>query len=73
MRKKITFNNILPKKNSLETINDRNKSDSKSNYASKKENLYSNDINKIRIIKSNIYNEQFNPIKTIYKTKIIFN
>ena len=70
MRKKITFNNILSKKNSLETINDRNKSDSKSNYTSKKENLYSNDINKIRIIKSNIYNEQFNPIKTIYKTKI---
>ena len=70
LRKKITFNNILSKKNSLETINDRNKSDSKSNYTSKKENLYSNDINKIRIIKSNIYNEQFNPIKTIYKTKI---
>ena len=70
LRKKITFNNILPKKNSLETINDRNKSDSKSNYTSKKENLYSNDINKIRIIKSNIYNEQFNPIKTTYKTKI---
>ena len=70
MRKKIAFNNIPAKKKSSEKINKINKSNSKSYSVSKKKNLYPYNTNAIRILKSNIFPEQFNPIKKIYKTKM---
>ena len=70
LRKKITFNNIQPNENIIGKISENNNFKNKLGAESKKKNLFISNSNHIRFIKSNIFKEGFNPIKTIYKKKL---
>ena len=70
LRKKIIFNNIQPNKKPDIDINKNKKYSVKLTIVPKKKNLFLSNSNAIKFIKSNIFKEELNPIKTIYKTKI---
>ena len=70
LRKKIIFNNIQPNKKPDINNNKNKKYNIKLTIVPKKKNLFLPNSNAIRNIKSNIFKEELNPIKTIYKTKI---
>ena len=73
LRKKILFNRIQKKKESIEKNNQNNKNNIKINILSKKDNPNSPKINSKTIFETNLFRDEFNPIKKIYKTKINFN
>ena len=70
LRKKIIFNNIQPNKKPDINNNKNKKYNIKLTIVPKKKNLFLPNSNAISLIKSNIFKEELNPIKTIYKTKI---
>lgn len=69
LRKKIIFDTIQPKKDSIERNNYFIEND-KNNNIKKKKNILISNSNNIKTIKTNIFKVKFNPIKSIYKTQI---
>ena len=61
------------KQESIEKSNQNNKNNIKINILLKKDNPNSPKINSKTIIKTNLFRDEFNPIKKLYKTKINFN
>ena len=70
LRNRIIFNNIQPNKKPIININKKNKYNIKLTIVPKKKNLFLSNSNALRLIKSNIIEDDLNPIKTIYKTNI---